>query len=151
MNYRELHKQTIKQFLENTALDGINMKVVASAFSNSNYYPYSAISSGELNPNKQNGSKLDTDTYLRVYTYDIITVFNMAEEGMTAQKLQKLIDGWEAVIIDTLQSESIRNAGGSSYHDLRVVNVTSPINGLEINLREGLVFKAFTVEVDVIV
>lgn len=151
MNYRLLHKAKLKELLQNIQIKGKNIHVIDTAFTNSDFYPYCAISSGELTPNRTQGSKLDTNTYNRVYTYDISVVFDFADEYQTTQDMQNDIDLWEAELIDTFQSEVTRNAGGGDYHDLRIVNISAPIDGVEFNLREGLLFKVFTIELDVIV
>jgi hypothetical protein len=146
MTYRTQHKAYLQSKLAVVTVNSQVLEVYDTVYTSPDRYPFACITSGELRPNISDTSIYDTATYRRGYTYTIIVVHNMgAADVITAPVLEEM-DNWEEAILDTLQSRALRDGGYPSLDDVIVTDVTAPVNGLEINLSEGMLFKMFRVE-----
>lgn len=146
MTYRDQQKTYLKNQLSTVTVNSVTLPVYDTIYTTTDQYPFATITSGSLKPNLSDTSVYDSGTYRRVYEYRIIVVHNLGGEDTFTKETLIEIDDWENAIINKLQERVFRDGGMPACDDIMVIEVTSPINGLEINLTEGMVFKMFTVE-----
>lgn len=145
MNTRTEQKNRLQSILETITFNGNVLPVFVGLKTTNNVYPYCFITSSRLIPNKDGGTLRDRGTYERVREYTLVAVFQQNSEAIEdLNAIEVEIDELEQLLIDKIGDEATRN-DGQEWVDIYVTDVSSPVNGIELNMDSSLITKIITV------
>jgi hypothetical protein len=142
-NIRFNQKQKIKEILESV----LDVDVTTHYTTAHPAFPYVYIASAELIPNIA-GSSFDTGSYLRVYNYNIVCVFNADEILDQTSTFEDLIDDIEDKIITIMQNHSTRSNNAMLWNDLTCGTFSAFVQNDEPQINQTLVFKTLPISIE---
>jgi hypothetical protein len=139
-----IHEQQLQTIIQAVTFETVNFSANIGYANSGLTDPYCFITAGEVKPNLENGNTFDSNTYYRAYEYDITFVFSYATDGNPNNAQEARINTVTELILNTLQSNSVRN--NSNWNDLIVTSVTPAFNP-DPSFKDNLLYKTFSVEI----